>query len=75
MRRYHAHPLDRLLAQFDMSGALERKRGGQIIKQMLPGTILQVYTDWPSDFGNGKPLTVTVAGQPVQIRLHKMVDF
>ena len=41
---------------------------------VLAGQSVRITADWPTSFGSGEPLQVTVGGQPVTVRLEKVGD-
>ncbi len=60
----------------DASVKLFAPTGGTLVTgQQLPaGTVLELRAKWPSNFANGQPQPITVAGQPVQVVLEKIDD-
>ncbi|WP_342238095.1 hypothetical protein [Inquilinus sp. OTU3971] len=43
-------------------------------QHLPPGANLQLKIDWPQDFGNGTPQSVSVSGRPVQVSFQKLRD-
>lgn len=49
--------------------------GPLVTGQMVPaGTKLPITADWPSNFANGEPQSVSVSGHPVQVTFEKVGD-
>lgn len=63
-----------LNGSIDATVKLSAPTGGTLVTgQQLPaGTILELKAKWPSNFANGQPQPITVAGRPVQVVLEKI---
>lgn len=58
------------------TATLSAPQGGTLVTgaSMPAGSSIQLSVDWPSNFGNGQPQQVMVAGQPVQVMFDKIGD-
>lgn len=50
--------------------------GGALVtgQQVPPGYSVQLEADWPSNFADGQPQAISVAGQPVHVSFQKLRD-
>ena len=58
------------------TATLSLPNGGSLVtgKTAPPGTEIPLTIDWPLDFFSGKPQSIDVAGQPVQVSFEKIGD-
>ncbi len=62
----------RLIANLTLSFPM----GGHLVtgQQLPPGSVVPLSADWPTDFANGQPQTISVLGRTVQVTFEKIKD-